>query len=1054
MALLSGSPSPSLSALLSSRPFSALSPLASASSAFLSPNPLPLPALYAPSAPRDLDLRLPGFPSPPALRPKHSPHAPRLPPFLEDPFPGCGFREIREIAVPGISIPARGFPLPFSAPAHPALAPKIWAGGGPRTFPGGVTKWQWKRMQEKKRRARERAQLIREQEAFEAKRREQLRILRGPERPWGEESDRGWGKPPREGRMPPVLPPRSAGPPLPWEKPRGVDDTARRWGEEDGGGGLWKGLGEEEGTGGMIVPWERQGGKAEGKADWGSAREEQLGKSDWRNQGGMAEGLGGKGEGGPVRWERLPQVPLAERRRQAGGERGWGEERARGQQRAWGEERLREDQRNRGGQRGRAAPMAGEGVRPWQREGEGEMRQQWQRGEEGEMRQWRREEEGGMRQQQRGEEGGRVWWEEDAEEGAERGMRPRERGERGRGERGTARGRGEGDDLNNSLDTRTTWGGTGVRGGRMNERGEMEELAEEWGKEGEEGGEGWVWWEEGGLYGRGRGGGEKGGGGGREGSGRGGGERREGGTGGDGMGAGRAGGRGGGEGKASSEARQARQAQPPAAFSTPREEAGRGRGEERERAWGVGGGARGRGGGRGGGGRGRGGGQRGAYAYQGSSRASRGGGRGGGRGAPLVLPAVPEEVIGRHVKLKHVEDLWNEDDGPLERGSGAAYNEYGTSPGAGAAAAGADGTRERNIITPQGQSSAADNTKPDNTGDGCENSRSGSVGVEAGSFSALPLSQAMLSAVRSSMGVDTTATDKTERERADTSGEATSFTALPLSQAVLSSVRSSMGFKRCTPLQAATMPHILAGADLLVKGSSGTGKTMAYMRASREGSGAGSASAAAASAASVTAGAQKFARAGREHGSSGDGERSRWREERRRRSEAGGKGKRERSWRSGRHGQQGVGWQAVGVQMVVGGLSMDGEGRRLQQAPCQVLVATPARLLEHLQQTQGMRNRVQQMKVLVWEELDRMVEMGFTLTIHTIVPLLPRTRQTLLFSSALSNEISPPYPPHSPQRRQRQQRTAPEPQQPAGEASPPYRSSAPLSPHSPLPQPR
>ncbi|CAI5461681.1 unnamed protein product [Closterium sp. Yama58-4] len=626
----------------------------------------------------------------------------------------------------------------------------------------------------------------------------------------------------------------------------------------------------------------------------------------------MAEGLGGKGEGGPVRWERLPQVPEAERRRQAGGEL------------------LGENQRNKWGHEGRIAPMAGEDVRPWQRGGEGEIRQ-WRREEEGEMRQWRRGEEGGVRQQQRGEEGGLVWWEEDAEGGAERGMHPRGRGERGRGEGGTARGRGEGGDFNNSLDTRTTRGGSGVSGGRMNERGGMEELAEEWGEEGEEGGEGWVWWEEGGLYGRGRGGGEKGGGGGREGEGRDGGERREGGRGGDGMGAGREGGRGGGEGggggRASYEARQAMQAQPPAAFSTAGEEAGRGRGEGRERSWGVGGGARGGGGGGGrGGGSGRGRGQRGAY--QGSTR-------GGGRGAPLVLPAVPEEVIGRHVKLKHVEDLWNEDDGPLERESGPAYNEYGTPPVA---------------------------------------------------------------------------------------------------------ISRSMGFKHCTPLQAAVMPHILAGADLLVKASSGTGKTMAYMipcldrllsdftnSPTRLLAGAGTpvevllvcanrerAEGALQQAQLLlqllqTPQLQQTAQ-GSLQGQEGDrgvgtmgrgaggGRRGRGRSRRVER----GQGKRVGV---GSVGQQGVGWQGVGVQMVVGGMSVDGEGRRLQQAPCQVLVATPARLLEHLQQTQGMRNRVQQLKVLVIEDLDRMVDMGFTRTIHTIVPLLPPTRQTLLFSNALSKEM-------------------------------------------------
>ncbi|CAI7857397.1 unnamed protein product [Closterium sp. NIES-53] len=282
MALLSGSPSPALSALLSSRPFSALSPLASVSSAFLSPNPIPLPALYAPSAPRDLDLRLPGLPAPPALPPKHSPHAPHLPPFLGDPFPGCGSGEIREIAVPGISIPAKGFPLPLSAPAHPALAPKIWAGGGPRTFPGGVTKWQWKRMQDKKRRARERAQLIREQEAFEAKRREQLRILRGPERPWGDDSDRGWGKAPREGRLPPAFPPRSAGPPLPWENRRGAGGGG---GDARGGGG---GAPVAERGGGGNAPTAAGGG--------GGARVVGGGYGGWGGGGNASTGKGGEGE--------------------------------------------------------------------------------------------------------------------------------------------------------------------------------------------------------------------------------------------------------------------------------------------------------------------------------------------------------------------------------------------------------------------------------------------------------------------------------------------------------------------------------------------------------------------------------------------------------------------------------------------------------------------------------------------------------------------------------------------------------------------------------------
>ena len=62
--------------------------------------------------------------------------------------------------------------------------PDVMAGGGPRTFPGGVSKWQWKRMQEKKQKENEKKALMHEREVFEAKRREQLRLLNGVERPW------------------------------------------------------------------------------------------------------------------------------------------------------------------------------------------------------------------------------------------------------------------------------------------------------------------------------------------------------------------------------------------------------------------------------------------------------------------------------------------------------------------------------------------------------------------------------------------------------------------------------------------------------------------------------------------------------------------------------------------------------------------------------------------------------------------------------------------------------------------------------------------------------
>ncbi|EFJ33589.1 hypothetical protein SELMODRAFT_406229 [Selaginella moellendorffii] len=56
-------------------------------------------------------------------------------------------------------------------------------GGGPRTFPGGVTKWQWKRMQEKKKKERDRIWLSKERSLYERRRRAQIMALM-PLRPW------------------------------------------------------------------------------------------------------------------------------------------------------------------------------------------------------------------------------------------------------------------------------------------------------------------------------------------------------------------------------------------------------------------------------------------------------------------------------------------------------------------------------------------------------------------------------------------------------------------------------------------------------------------------------------------------------------------------------------------------------------------------------------------------------------------------------------------------------------------------------------------------------
>jgi ATP-dependent RNA helicase RhlE len=68
----------------------------------------------------------------------------------------------------------------------------------------------------------------------------------------------------------------------------------------------------------------------------------------------------------------------------------------------------------------------------------------------------------------------------------------------------------------------------------------------------------------------------------------------------------------------------------------------------------------------------------------------------------------------------------------------------------------------------------------------------------------------------------------------------------------------------------------------------------------------------------------------------------------------------------------------------------------------EILVATPGRLLDHVEQKSVHLNTVQ---VLVLDEADRMLDMGFIPDIRRILDLLPKARQSLLFSATFSDEI-------------------------------------------------
>lgn len=83
---------------------------------------------------------------------------------------------------------------------------------------------------------------------------------------------------------------------------------------------------------------------------------------------------------------------------------------------------------------------------------------------------------------------------------------------------------------------------------------------------------------------------------------------------------------------------------------------------------------------------------------------------------------------------------------------------------------------------------------------------------------------------------------------------------------------------------------------------------------------------------------------------------------------------------------------------IYGGVGMHTQTQRLQKG-CEVIVATPGRLLDHLS-----RNHIhfKELQILVFDEADRMLDMGFLPDIRRILKTLPRQRQNLMFSATFA----------------------------------------------------
>src|SRR5687767_11677369 len=91
----------------------------------------------------------------------------------------------------------------------------------------------------------------------------------------------------------------------------------------------------------------------------------------------------------------------------------------------------------------------------------------------------------------------------------------------------------------------------------------------------------------------------------------------------------------------------------------------------------------------------------------------------------------------------------------------------------------------------------------------------------------------------------------------------------------------------------------------------------------------------------------------------------------------------------------------LNVALIIGGVSFDDQDMKLMRG-VDVLIATPGRLLDHFERGRLLLTGVE---LLVIDEADRMLDMGFIPDIERICKLVPFTRQTLFFTATMPPEI-------------------------------------------------
>jgi superfamily II DNA/RNA helicase len=94
-------------------------------------------------------------------------------------------------------------------------------------------------------------------------------------------------------------------------------------------------------------------------------------------------------------------------------------------------------------------------------------------------------------------------------------------------------------------------------------------------------------------------------------------------------------------------------------------------------------------------------------------------------------------------------------------------------------------------------------------------------------------------------------------------------------------------------------------------------------------------------------------------------------------------------------------YNKLSTPLLIGGVSFEDQEKKLDRG-VDVLIATPGRMLDHFERGKLMLSQVQ---ILVIDEADRMLDMGFIPDVERICKLIPFTRQTLFYSATMPPEI-------------------------------------------------